>query len=145
MLGVFLFSLITFLLFPVYGCYSQGPGQQEVQKQRQKYNYADQEAYDTWDFGEVKEGEVIKHNFTLKNETDKVLNIEHVHTSCGCTASEVKKKILKPQEATTIEVTLKSKGYSGLIKQYVYVHTDSLDNPVIKFTIKANVVKKGVE
>jgi len=95
----------------------------------------------TWDFGQVKEGEVLKHTFILKNETQKILNINDVNTSCGCTVSQVDKKTLAPGESASIQVQFKSKGYSGPIKQYVYVHTDNLDNPIIRYIIEANVIK----
>ena len=41
-----------------------------------------------WDFGTVKEGQVLPHEFNLKNDSNKVLNIINVGTSCGCTVSE---------------------------------------------------------
>ncbi len=95
----------------------------------------------TWDFGQVKQGELQKHNFILKNESQKTLNIKSVNTSCGCTVSEVQKNTLQPGEETSIGVTFNSKGYSGAVQQFVYVNTDDPDNPIIKFTIKAEVVK----
>ena len=94
-----------------------------------------------WDFGQVKQGEVLSHTFTLKNDSLKTLNIKEVTTSCGCTSSVIKKKTLLSQEGTSIEVKFNTKGYSGPTKQYIYVHTDSLDNPVIRFIIKAEIVK----
>ena len=94
-----------------------------------------------WDFGLVNKGAVLEHNFVFKNETGKVLNIKDTRTSCGCTGSKVEKKVLRPGETTAVEVQFNSKGYSGEIKQYVYLETDNLDNPVIKFIIKATVVK----
>jgi len=93
----------------------------------------------SWDFGQVKTGEVLKHSFVLKNESEKTLTIKDVNTSCGCTLSTVKEKILSAGQSTAIEVQFNTKGYSGLTQQYVYVHTDSLDEPVIKFIIKAEV------
>lgn len=95
----------------------------------------------TWDSGQVKQGEVLKHTFVLKNKSLKTINIEQVNTSCGCTTSEVKKTNLKPQESTEIEVKFDTKNYSGEVKQFIYIHTDDLDNPIIRFTIKAEVVK----
>ncbi len=95
----------------------------------------------TWDFGEVKQGAVLKHAFTLKNETAKPMQIKELNTSCGCTVSGVKKRSLISQESTEVEVQFDSKGYSGEVKQYVYVHTDNLDNPIIRFIIKAYLVK----
>lgn len=98
--------------------------------------------YAVFDFGKVKQGEILKHAFSLKNDSTKdVLSIKSIDTSCGCTASEVKKKILLPQEETSIEVEFKTKGYSGKIKQYVYVHTNDKDKPVLRLTISAEVYK----
>lgn len=95
-----------------------------------------------WDFGKVKPGAVLKHDFVLKNETNDILGINNIHTSCGCTASESAKKSLIPQESTAIKVTFNSGGYSGPVTQFVYVHTDNADLPIIKFTIKALVQKE---
>ncbi|PIQ87698.1 MAG: hypothetical protein COV73_02780 [Candidatus Omnitrophica bacterium CG11_big_fil_rev_8_21_14_0_20_43_6] len=95
-----------------------------------------------WDFGQVKQGVVLKHDFVLKNETNDILEITKIHTSCGCTASEAGKKSLLPQESTQITVSFNSKGYSGTVRQFVYVHTDSADLAIIKFTVKAQVVKE---
>lgn len=95
----------------------------------------------TWDFGDVIPEDILQHTFILTNESDVVLNIKQVNTSCGCTASEVKKKQLQPGESTDIDVTFKAKGYNGAVQQYVYVNTDSIDNSVIRYIIKANVVK----
>jgi hypothetical protein len=94
-----------------------------------------------WDFGRVREGAVVKHNFVLSNDSAKVLNIKDVDTSCGCTASAARKNRLSPGESTVIEVRFNSKGYFGPTQQFVYVNTDSLDNPVLRFIIKADVVK----
>jgi hypothetical protein len=95
----------------------------------------------SWDFGKRQEGEVLKRTFILKNEYHKTLTIKDINTSCGCTVSRVKKKILLPGETTAIEVEFNTKGYSGGVKQYIYVHTDDLDNPVLRFIIKAEIVK----
>ncbi|OGX46186.1 MAG: hypothetical protein A3G38_01675 [Omnitrophica WOR_2 bacterium RIFCSPLOWO2_12_FULL_51_8] len=95
----------------------------------------------TYDFGQVREGSVQRHSFVLENKTAKVLTIKDTSTSCGCTASVVKDKTLKPGESTQIEVKFNSRGYSGQVKQFVYVATDDLDNPVVRYIIKADVVK----
>lgn len=96
----------------------------------------------TWDFGQVKEGEVLKHSFILENDTKRVLRILDVYTSCGCTVSKVRKKILAPGAKTLIETQFDSKGYSGPIDQFVFVKTNRILNSTVKFKIKADVVKK---
>lgn len=96
---------------------------------------------DIWDFGQVKEGLILKHDFLLKNESEKLLKITGTNTSCGCTLSKVEKNTLSPGEETLIEVKFNSVGYYGPIEQYVYVNTDDVGNPILKFTVKAQVVK----
>lgn len=128
-------GIVIFLAFLQAGCFAQT---QENLSETKKEEVSD--PY-TWDFGFAKQGEVLKHTFILKNESTKALNIKQVNTSCGCTISEVKKKTLLPQASTEIAVEFKTKGYSGPVKQHIYVTTDSLDNPIIKFIIKADVVK----
>ncbi len=96
-----------------------------------------------WDFGKVKQDQVLKHDFVFKNNTAATLNILSVNTSCGCTASQADKKSLEPNESTMISVTFNSKKYAGQIKQFVYVNTDNADSPVVKFVIKAEVLKEA--
>ncbi|MCM8795365.1 MAG: DUF1573 domain-containing protein [Candidatus Omnitrophica bacterium] len=117
------------MFFNLSGCYPQAPKKIVVS-----------EGY-SWDFQEVKEGSVLKHIFILKNASGKILNIKGIDTSCGCTVSEVAKRSLSPGEETKLEVTFNTKGYSGLTQQFIYVHTDDLDNPVVRYIIKAKVIK----
>jgi hypothetical protein len=98
---------------------------------------------DIWDFGQVKEGQILKHDFLLKNKSQKALNITGTNTSCGCTVSKVEKNTLLPEEETLIEVKFNSVGYSGAVTQYVYVNTDNPENPILKFMIKAQVIKSS--
>ncbi|MFA6357988.1 MAG: DUF1573 domain-containing protein [Candidatus Omnitrophota bacterium] len=105
--------------------------------------YADDSALSPkeWDFGKVKQGEILKHDFLFKNETRDIINISGLNTSCGCTVSKLDKKILKPQEFTTINVSFDSHGYFGEVKQFIYLNTDSVVVPLVKFTIKVQVNK----
>jgi len=130
------FCFILFLLFPLQGCAQNKENIIGHLKVTDPYS---------WDFGQVKESEVLKHTVVLKNESKETLTIKDVNTSCGCIVSKVEKKIILPGENTEIEVQFNSKGYSGLTQQYVYVHTDSLDKPVIRFIIKAEVIKSKEE
>ena len=94
-----------------------------------------------WDFGQVKKGEILKHDFVLRNDSAQTLNIKEITTSCGCTVSEAQKKTLLPGESTVLSVHFDTKDYSGAVHQFIYVNSDRLDNPIIRFIIKAEVVK----
>ncbi len=111
---------------------------------KEQYNLKEPNAADDshmWDFGQVKEGEVLEHVFILRNLQDKPMVIANMHTSCGCTVSQAQKKHLLPGEQTQINVKFHTQGYSGKVEQYVYVHTDDASEPIIKYAIKAEVVR----
>jgi hypothetical protein len=96
---------------------------------------------DTWDYGGVVEGKVIEHQFEFVNESEAILTIRQVDTSCSCTTASVPEKVLAPGASTTVNVRVDTKGEAGPLKQYVYVNTDNPAEPVHVFTIKANVNK----
>jgi hypothetical protein len=81
----------------------------------------------SWDFGKVAAGQIVKHVFVLKNISESIINIDAVTTSCGCTTSKLEKSVLKPDEATTIELEFNSKGFAGQVHKYVYVKTSAAD------------------
>jgi hypothetical protein len=95
----------------------------------------------SWDFGQVKEGQVLQHSFVFRNDSGRTLNINNITTSCGCTTANIQKNMLLPGETTFLEVSFNTKGYSGPTQELVYVNTDSLDDPILTYTIKAEVVK----
>ncbi|PIP18847.1 MAG: hypothetical protein COT38_04995 [Candidatus Omnitrophica bacterium CG08_land_8_20_14_0_20_41_16] len=128
--------VVLLSLFALSGCY---PPKQKSLIERPFGTEGD--PY-TKDFGLIKAGEIVRQTFVIKNESKKVLNIKGVTTSCGCTTSEIKHKMLMPGESTNLDVKFNSKGYSGGVEQFVYVNTDSLDTPIIRFIIKAQVTKQ---
>jgi hypothetical protein len=94
---------------------------------------------DTWDFGKVKQGAVLDHEFVFKNVGDVKLNIGNVETSCGCTAALVSDKALEPGQEGRIKVSFNSAGYTGDVSKYVYVDSDDPDKPRLQLKITAQV------
>lgn len=129
---IFLFLILLLSVFPLFNVIAQTP---------EKNDEAGIDSSRVWDFADVKEGVILEHVFKLRNDSTQVLNITNVSTSCGCTVSEIAKKTLAPDEETEIKVKFNTKGYKGKAKQFVFVMTESLDNPIIQFMIKANVQK----
>ena len=52
------------------------------------------------------------------------------------------KKTLLPDESTEISVKFDTKGFVGQTVKHIYVNTDYVDNPMVAFIIKADVVKQ---
>ncbi|GJQ61522.1 MAG: hypothetical protein SCALA702_05750 [Melioribacteraceae bacterium] len=97
---------------------------------------------DDFDFGDVNEGEKVKHDFTLLNSGDDVLVIERVTASCGCTAAKPAVDSLKPGESTSLEVVFNTSRRSGLQKKYVYIKTNDKEQENYRISFSANILKR---
>ncbi|MCM8789485.1 MAG: DUF1573 domain-containing protein [Candidatus Omnitrophica bacterium] len=134
-------GLNLFMSFLQINCFVQGADSGQATVSLKIEAQAQESNPYFWDFGPIREGEIAEHIFTIKNDSLTAIQITGINTSCGCTASKVQKEELSPGDKTEIEVKFNSKGYSGQIEQFVYVNTNNPDNPVIKLTIKAQVIK----
>ncbi len=66
-----------------------------------------------YNFGEITEGAVIKHNFKFKNTGKTPLIITDVQTTCGCTVPSWNKNPIQPNEIDEISVEFNSDGKEG--------------------------------
>jgi hypothetical protein len=94
---------------------------------------------ESWDFGNVKEGQVKTHVFVFDNKGDAPLIVKRVRTSCGCAAALVSEKNVEPGEKGELKITLNSRGYEGKITKYVYVETNDRSQPVKQLSISATI------
>jgi hypothetical protein len=95
---------------------------------------------ESFDFGNIPEGQTVTHNFIIVNTGGDLLKLGQVISSCGCTAAEPEKNELNPGESTTLKVEFNSIGRAGKqVKQISLVSNDPV-NPRIKFVISGNVV-----
>jgi Protein of unknown function (DUF1573) len=77
-----------------------------------------------WDFGKVKQGETLSHEFVFANEGDATLVIQRVSTSCGCTAALVSADKIQPGKEGRIEIKFDTRGYGGQVRKLVYVDSN---------------------
>lgn len=77
-----------------------------------------------WDFGKVKQGEVLSHEFVFANEGDATLVIQKVSTSCGCTAALASADKIQPGKEGRIEIKFDTRGYGGQVRKLVYVDSN---------------------
>ncbi|MCX6577490.1 MAG: DUF1573 domain-containing protein [Candidatus Aminicenantes bacterium] len=94
---------------------------------------------DTHDFGKVKQGNNLTHEFVFKNDGDDMLTIKNVETSCGCTAALVSNKKVEPGKTGKIKVSLDTRGYAGEVVKFVYVESDDPVQPKIQLKITAAI------
>lgn len=82
-----------------------------------KIQFVDQ----VFDYGTVKEGEVVEHSFKFKNVGVAPLTITKAKSTCGCTVPEFPKEAIAPGEEGEISVRFNTKGKSGRNKKPVNV------------------------
>jgi len=92
-----------------------------------------------WDFGKVKQGEVVSHEFIFANEGDATLVIKKVSTSCGCTAALVSVDKIQPGKEGRIGVKFDTRGYGGQVKKLVYVDSNDPDEAHRQLEVAADV------
>ena len=97
---------------------------------------------DQYDFGDVKEGEIVAHDFVIVNNGDGILKIDKIRASCGCTAADPDKKELKPGELTVLHVKFNTTRRSGKQKKHVYIFSNDPDTPHMRVSFTANIIPK---
>jgi len=85
----------------------------------------------TFNFGTIKQGKKIEHNFILKNEGKNDLIIRRVWATCGCTVVTPKKNIIKSGEDTQLKAVFNSAGRTGNQKKMITVITNDPVNSKI--------------
>ena len=76
-----------------------------------------------FDYGEVIEGDILKHSFVISNNSDGII-VLNVRSSCGCTKAKLSGKTIKPRKATKIAVWLDTTGRNGHVEQYLDITTN---------------------
>lgn len=78
------------------------------------------------DFGEIKEGMVVNHTFTFKNEGEGPLIISNAQGSCGCTVPRWPREPIAPGETGEIHVSFNSQGRAGQQNKRVTLTTNAM-------------------
>lgn len=98
--------------------------------------------YDSYDFGEVIQDEVVTHNFQFTNTGKSDLIISSARGSCGCTVPEYPEEPIKPGGTGIIKVTFNSEGRKDAFNKTVYVTANTYPNEN-KLHIKGIIVVPG--
>ena len=90
------------------------------------------------DLDVVPKGELIVHEFVIRNEGSAVLELTDVKPACGCTVARYDRKI-EPGESGTVKTTVKTDNFSGPIAKSIAVYTNDPENPKLQLVVKAEV------
>ncbi len=95
---------------------------------------------DAFDFGEIKEGEKITHEFKFTNTGGSPLIISNVQASCGCTTPDYSKNPIAPGEAGMVKVVFNSAGQLGKQHKVITV-TSNASSPNTLLHLRGEVKK----
>ena len=121
-------AAVGFVLFLFFVHLASGSGQPKI-----KFKET------VWDFGKVKQGELLTHEFVFSNAGDATLVIQKVSTSCGCTAALVSAEKVQPGKEGRIEVKFDTRGYGGQVRKLVYVESNDPNESHRQLEVAADV------
>ncbi|NMM46861.1 DUF1573 domain-containing protein [Marinigracilibium pacificum] len=92
----------------------------------------------TYEFGDITEGDVVEHVFKFKNTGESELLISNVQASCGCTTPEWTKEPVAVGEEGEIHVRFDSKNKVGRQNKSVTITANTNPARTVLY-IKGNV------
>lgn len=95
----------------------------------------------SYDFGEIVQGDVVKHTFTLTNTGDAPLKLESVKPSCGCTALDWPRDPIAPGASADIQAQFNSAGKMGAQTKYITIVYNGNPN-IERISFKGTIVPK---
>jgi hypothetical protein len=94
---------------------------------------------EVFNFGSVKQGTKVLHEFTFKNLGDADLVITDVKTSCGCTAAVTSARTIAPGGEGTLKVSFNSSGRSGSQNKSITLVSNDPENPRLMVRLSGKV------
>lgn len=90
--------------------------------------------------GKVKEGEVIKWSFPLKNIGNETLEIDRVAVSCGCSIADINNMQLAPnqEEIMNIEIDTKELALGKEVKSFTVFYNNGISK---RYTVLLELVE----
>lgn len=79
-----------------------------------------------FDFGNIKQGDVVEHTFLFRNNGSQPLTISNVRTTCGCTATDYPKAPVMPGETASITAKFNSAGKRGPQNKVITVESNAV-------------------
>ena len=95
-----------------------------------------------YDFGTVKEGEILELNVPFTNSGSNVLEIRKVKTTCSCTAALLSGNKLKPGESGNLRIEYDTTDRIGKTTRSVIIHSNDPKNAQYVITLFANIEKR---
>ncbi|WP_071843687.1 DUF1573 domain-containing protein [Hymenobacter sp. DG25A] len=78
-----------------------------------------------YDFGVIKQGDIVDHTFKFKNTGTAPLVISNIGVSCGCTTPDWTREPIMPGKTGTITAKFNSMGKMGMQNKVLTIESNS--------------------
>lgn len=100
----------------------------------------------SWDFGEIKKGQVKERLFRIRNSGDEDLVIEKIEACCGYDVPYISSWTIKPNEQATAKATCDSTHKPlGTDEKAIIITSNDKTTPDLKVKAYASIVEKVEE
>lgn len=90
-------------------------------------------ANDSYDFGQIKQGEKVSYSFKFKNVGSSPLIISSASASCGCTVPSYPEEPIQPGQESQIDVVFDSQGKMGMQTKTVTLVSNTIPNTKVLY------------
>jgi hypothetical protein len=98
--------------------------------------------FESYDFGEIKEGTIATHDFTITNIGKSSLILSDVKASCGCTTPEWARTPIMPGASGKVKASYNTVNRPGPFNKSVTITSNAETSTNVVF-IRGSVVKGG--
>lgn len=88
---------------------------------------------ESYDFGTIKDGDVVEHVYTFKNTGSHPLIIDEVVATCGCTVPAYTKTPVAPGAKGEIAISFNSKGRAGNVDKNIILKSNAQEESIPLF------------
>jgi len=93
---------------------------------------------DRKEYGDVPKGEMLEHDFVVKNTGNADLLITDVKPACGCTLQKFD-KVIKPGAEGKVHLSVDTRNFQGPISKTALIMTNDPTTPQVTVFMMANV------
>jgi hypothetical protein len=94
-----------------------------------------------YEFGKVKAGTFVTHDFHFKNTGKNPLIIKDAQASCGCTVADFPKEPIAPGGSGVIKAKFDTEGRNSMQAKYISVYANTIPS-LTKLVMEGEVFEK---
>ena len=94
-----------------------------------------------FDYGTIKQGDKVSHQFVVYNDGKKDLLIHKAKTTCSCLKTTISKTTVAAGDSSTVKVDFDSFGKDGKDSRKVDVYLNDYQKPNVTIEMKGEVTK----